>query len=166
MNENDGDKDGFPTKKVPESGGDAIGLVGAEFADHGDWAENHGLGEVDMENRVSGVVDLGVHSSSIEVGSDLAPALHKEHVDCTEDGAGLNSNKKKNTWTRLARMEVGPVEMLKEGAKSILGKRNMLEVFSFRDTKDDKCKGKRGKVNNELNMNEAAGVLYHPCREQ
>ena len=63
-------------------------------------------------------------------------------------------------------MDVGPVGMLKEKAKSILGKRNMLEVFSFGDTEDEKCKGKRGKVSNELNMNEAAGVLNHPCREQ
>ena len=52
-------------------------------------------------------MDLDVHSSSIEVGSDLAPTLYKEHVDCTEDGVGMNSNKKKNTWTRLARMDVG-----------------------------------------------------------
>ena len=56
--------------------------------------------------------------------------------------------------------------LLKEGAKSILGKRNMLGVFSFWETKDEKCKGKRGKVNDESNMNEAAGVLSHSCREQ
>ena len=56
--------------------------------------------------------------------------------------------------------------MLKEGAKSILGKINMLEVFSFGDTGDEKCKGKMGKVSDELNMNEAAGVLSHCCREQ
>ena len=87
-------------------------------------------------------------------------------MDCTEDGVGMNSNKKKNTWTRLARMDVGPVGMLKEGAKSILGKINMLEVFSFRDTGDEKCKGKMGKVSDELNMNEVARVLSHCCREQ
>ena len=56
--------------------------------------------------------------------------------------------------------------LLKEGAKSILGKINMLEVFSFGDTEDEKCKGKRGKVSDESNMNEAAGVLSHSCREQ
>ena len=89
-------------------------------------------------------MDLGVHNSSIEVGSDLALALHKEHVDCTKDGVRLNNNKKENTWTRLARMDVGPMEMYKEGAKSILRKRNMLEVFSFGDIEDEKCKGKRG----------------------
>ena len=52
MNENGGGKDGFPNKTAMESGGGATGLVGAEFAGHGDWAENHGLGEVDRENRV------------------------------------------------------------------------------------------------------------------
>ena len=56
--------------------------------------------------------------------------------------------------------------MLKEGAKTILGKINMLEVFSFGDIEDEKCKGKRGKVSDESNMNEAAGVLSHSCREQ
>ena len=56
--------------------------------------------------------------------------------------------------------------MLKEGAKSILRKRNMMEVLSFGDTEDEKCKGKRGKVSDESNMNEAAGVLSHSCREQ
>ena len=107
VKDNDGSKEGSPTEQVLERGGAAPRLVGAEFADQGDWAENHGLGEVNMKNRVGGAVDLGVHSSSTEVGSDLVPALHKEHVNCMEDGAGLNSNKKKNTWTRLARMDVG-----------------------------------------------------------
>ena len=54
VNENEGGKNGFPSKQVLESGGGATRLVGAEFADHRDWAENHGLGEVDMENRASG----------------------------------------------------------------------------------------------------------------
>lgn len=31
---------------------------------------------------------------------------------------------KKNTWTRFTRMNYGPVDFLKEGAKSILGKRD------------------------------------------
>ncbi|KAK7853578.1 uncharacterized protein CFP56_035475 [Quercus suber] len=117
VNENGGGKDGNPNKTVLEHADGETGLVGADFADHGDWAENHGLGEVDMENRASGAVDIGVQSSSIEGGSDLVPALHKEQVVCTADGVGLNSNKKKTTWTRLARMDVGPMGILKEGAK-------------------------------------------------
>ena len=119
---------------------------------------NHFPENVNAEtNRALGSVDLGVHSLSLELGTDLAPTIHKEHVYCTEDGVGLSSNKKKNTWTRLARMDIGLVGILKEGAKSILGKRNMLEVFSFGETEDEKCKGKREKVSDESNMNEAAG---------
>nr|POF20771.1 hypothetical protein CFP56_73626 [Quercus suber] len=91
VNENGGGKDGNPNKTVLEHADGETGLVGADFADHGDWAENHGLGEVDMENRASGAVDIGVQSSSIEGGSDLVPALHKEQVVCTADGVGLNS---------------------------------------------------------------------------
>ena len=60
-------------------------------------------------------------------------------------------------------MDVGTMGILKEGAKSILGKRNMLEVFYIGEIEDDKCKGKRGKVSDELNINEAARVLNHPC---
>ena len=93
----------------------------------------------------------------------MGPAIHKEHMYCTEEGAGLSSNKKKNTWTRLVRINVGPIGILKEGAKSILGKRNMLEVFSIGEIEDDKCKGKMGKVSDESIMNEVAGVLNHPC---
>ncbi|KAF3968465.1 hypothetical protein CMV_007642 [Castanea mollissima] len=120
MNENSGGKDSFPNKTTMESGRGVTGLVGAEFTGYKDWAKNHGLGEVDKENRVSCSVDLGVHNSSLYVGTDLALAIHKEHVYYTEEGVGLNSNKKKNTWTRLARMDDGPVGILKEEAKSIL----------------------------------------------
>ena len=139
-------------------------MVEAEFAGHGDRAENHALGEVDKENRVSCSIDLDVHNSSLDVGTDLAPAIHKEHMYCTEEGARLSSDKKKNTWTRLVHMDVGTMGILKERAKSILGKRNMLEVFSIGEIEDDKCKGKRGKVSDESNMNEAARVLNHHCR--
>ena len=163
VNETGGGKDSYPNKTVMEIGGGATRLVEAEFASHEDRAENHGLRDVDKENRVSCSIDLGVHNSSLDVGIDLGPAIHKEHMYCTEEGAGLSSNKKKNTWTRLVRMNVGPIGILKEGAKSILGKRNMLEVFSIGEIEDDKCKGKMGKVSDESIMNEVAGVLNHPC---
>ena len=130
--ENGGGKDSFPNKTAMESSGGATGLMGVEFVGHEDRAENHGLGEVDKENRVSCSIDLGVHNSSLDVGTDLVPVIYKKYVYCTKEG------------TRLARMDVGPMEMYKEGAKSILRKRNMLEVFSFGDIEDEKCKGKRG----------------------
>lgn len=63
-------------------------------------------------------------------------------------------------------MDVWPVGIIKEGAKPILGKRNMLVVFVDGELKDKNSKGKRGKVCEDSNMNVVAGVLNHPCREQ
>nr|POF08480.1 hypothetical protein CFP56_55720 [Quercus suber] len=91
VNENGDGKDSFPNKTTMESSGGATGLMGAEFTGHEDWAENHGLEEVDKENRVSCSTDLGVHNSSFDVGTDLELASHKEHMYCTKEGAGLNS---------------------------------------------------------------------------
>ena len=56
--------------------------------------------------------------------------------------------------------------MLKEGAKSILGKRNNLDMVVDREAKVDNNNGKKGKVCEDLTMTEAAAVLQHPCREQ
>ena len=56
--------------------------------------------------------------------------------------------------------------MLKEGVKSILGKRHKLAVLADGEAKDDSNNGKKVKVGEDLTVNEAAGVLQHPCREQ
>ena len=56
--------------------------------------------------------------------------------------------------------------IIKEGAKSILGKRNMLAVNAVEEAKNKGSEGKRRKVCEDSNTNEAAGVLQHPCREQ
>ena len=63
-------------------------------------------------------------------------------------------------------MDVGPVGIIKERAKSILGKRNMLAVLANGEAEGKNSKGKGGKACEDSNMNEAAGVLKHPCREQ
>ena len=63
-------------------------------------------------------------------------------------------------------MDVGPVGRLKEGAKSILGKRNKLAVLVDREAEEDNNNGKKGKVYEDLTMTKAAGVLQHPCRDQ
>ena len=55
---------------------------------------------------------------------------------------------------------------LKEAAKSILGKRNNLDMVVDREAKVDNNNGKKGKVCEDLTMTEAAAVLQHPCREQ
>ena len=64
---------------------------------------------------------------------------------------------------RLVRMEVGPVGVLKEGAKSILGKRNNLTMGVDGEVEADKNLGKKGKVCEDLSMTKVAGVLQHPC---
>ena len=42
----------------------------------------------------------------------------------------------------------------------------MLDVFVVGEVEDEYSKGKRGKVCKDSIMNEAAGVLNQPCREQ
>ena len=53
--------------------------------------------------------------------------------------------------------------MLKEGVKSILGKRHKLPVLADGEAKDDSNNGKKVKVGEDLTVNEAAGVLQHSC---
>ena len=96
----------------------------------------------------------------------MEPKVHAEHMQLSNDGVGLYNTTKLSTWTRLVRMEVGPVVVLKEGAKSILGKRNNLTMGVDAEVEADKNLGKKGKVCEDLTMTEAVGVLQHPCREQ
>lgn len=44
------------------------------------------------------------------------------HVVIAEFGVGPQSLKPKPTWTKLKRMEIRPVEFIKEGTKFVLGK--------------------------------------------
>ena len=53
--------------------------------------------------------------------------------------------------------------MLKGGAKSILGKRHKLAVLANGEAEEDSNNGKKVKVGEDFTMNEAAGVLQHPC---
>lgn len=53
--------------------------------------------------------------------------------------------------------------MLKEGAKSILGKSQKLAVLDDREAEEDSNNGKKVKVGEDFTMNEAARVLQHPC---
>lgn len=61
-------------------------------------------------------------------------------MHCNEEGARLSNNKRKNTWTRLVCMDVGSVGIIKEGTKSILGKRIMLDVFTVEEVEDENSK--------------------------
>ena len=71
---------------------------------------------------------------------------------------------KQRTWNRLARMDYRPVELLKEGAKSILGKRiNHVQQLGSLDSIDEQV-GKRVKTGDVSQSIELAGVSEHPCQ--
>lgn len=62
-------------------------------------------------------------------------------MQINDDGVGLSNIKKPSTWTRLVKMDVGPMGTIKEGAKSILGKRNKLAMFAEGEVEDDNTNG-------------------------
>ena len=53
----------------------------------------------------------------------MVPKIHAEHMQISNVRVGLNNTRKPSTWAKLVQMEVGHVGVLKEGAKSIFGKK-------------------------------------------
>ena len=121
---------------------------------------------MDKENRDLCSIFLGAQNSCQPEGTELASTTREVHVQSMDEGVGLSNIKKPSTWARLVWMDVGPVGMLKEGGKSILGKRQKLVVLDDGEAKEDSNNGKKVKVGEDFTMNEAAGVLRHSCREQ
>ena len=115
------------------------------MAHHKVRAENRGLKGLDKENRNTCSLVLGVQYSSVDEGTDLAQSLQPEHVQSIVEEAGLSKLKKQPAWTRLVRMDVGPVEIIK-GVRSILGKRSMLAMFADREVENTMSTGKRGRL--------------------
>ena len=107
-----------------------------------------------------GVVNSG-KSNNAEV-SEPVPTAAKHVLDCPQDGP----DKTKPKWTRLQRMECGPIDNT-SSAKSTLGKRRFL--LGLEEDSSDSAgavagKTKRGRKQDGSTNNEAAGVLEHPCR--
>ena len=73
---------------------------------------------------------------------------------------------KQRTWTRLARMDYGPMETLKESITPVLGKRlhHAQQQVCFHNMNEQA--GKRVKIGDVTQTTEAAGVSEHPCRTQ
>ena len=61
---------------------------------------------------------LGEQTSCLPEGNEVAAATCEVQMQSMVEGVGLCNIKKPSTWTRLARMDVGLVGRLKEGAKS------------------------------------------------
>ena len=85
------------------------------------------------------------------------------------DHAEANPNRPKPTWTRLNRMDYGPVVSSNNNLKSIVGKRG-LEDFLYEDNsrEAEPTYSKRSKGDKEDGKpdNTTAGMDDHPCREQ
>ena len=79
---------------------------------------------------------------------------------------GLQRVEKQSRWTRLTRMDFGPMDLFKEGAKSILGKRGSQGMQQDMFDKGDEQAEKKAKSGDGFESFEAAGVLQHPCRKQ
>nr|POF08814.1 hypothetical protein CFP56_46577 [Quercus suber] len=109
-------------KPVMEGEGGAIGSVEEDWADSENIAKNQESGGVEKGGGDSGSLISGGQKPCLHERSEVAPKIHAEHVQLSNVGVGLNNTRKPSTWTRLVRMEVGPVGVLKEGAKSILAK--------------------------------------------
>ena len=140
--------------------------MGEEWVDNGNIAEIQGSGDVNKGGGDSGSLILEGQKPCLPERSEVAPTVHEEHVQISNARVGLNNIRKPSTWTRLVRMDVGPVGVLKEGAKYILGKRSNLAMVADGEAEADKNIGKKGKVCEDLTMTEVVGVLQHPCREQ
>jgi len=73
---------------------------------------------------------------------------------------------KQSKWTRFTRMDFGPMDLLKEGAKSILGKRGSQGMQQDVFDKGDELAEKRVKSGDGSQLFETAGVSKHPCQAQ
>ena len=151
------------TKMVIEGERGATRSVGEDWVDSENIVENQGSGGVEKGGGDSDSLILGGQKLCLHERSEVVPKSHAEHVQISNVGVGLNNTRKLFTWTRLVRMEVGPVGVLKEGPKSILGKRNNLTMGVDGEVEADKNLGKKGKVCEDLSMTKVAGVLQHPC---
>ena len=78
-------------------------------------------------------------------------------------------NKPKSTWTRLNRMDIGPLVSINIKMESRTGKRGLEEVMnadSNRDAEPKYYKPTKGDKEDGKAENSLAGVDDHPCREQ
>ena len=63
-------------------------------------------------------------------------------------------------------MDYGPVDFIKEGAKSILGKRVSQGLLHDTKKEEEGYARKCGKYGDDSHSDETTGVFEHPCRAQ
>ena len=128
-------------------------------------SEINGMESTNKEGPGCGVTNTRSMSFSSKPGCGTE-GEEQMHVARVDFGIGPHSPKTKATWTRLRRMDIRPVELIKEGAKSVLGKRSTHREETSQNGEEQIEVVKRGRSNVDLNSKESAGVPMHPCRSQ
>ena len=97
------------TKTVMKGVGGTTRPVGEDWADRGNMAKNQGSGDVDKGCRDSGSLILGRQNPCLHERTKFAPTIHKEHMQISDASVRLSNIRKSSTWTRLVRMDIGPM---------------------------------------------------------
>ena len=119
------------------------------------------------DDQSPGMAGLGVFNGALiqMVSRPMTQLEDSGLLNQIEDNGPLNLVKQ-SRWSRLTRMDLGLVDLFKEGAKSILGKRGSQCIQQEIFDKGDEQAEKKAKSKEGSEIFEAAGVLQHPCREQ
>ena len=128
-------------------------------------SEINGMEYTNKEGTAVEVTEQRSMNVSTKPGCDSVGEEHMHGVG-VDVGNGPHSPKTKATWTRLRRMDIGPVELIKEGAKSVLGKRSTHREEPSQNGDEQIEVVKRGRSNVDFNSKESAGVPMRPCRSQ
>ena len=142
------------------------GNVGTDLEVRHEKVEIKGIGTTDKEGVGLGSFDTKATLSNSNMGESLDLEEDPMHMMVAEFKDGPQGPKARPKWTRLTRMEYGFVELIKEGAKLILGKRIKGKEESSLDRDEQDGVVKRGKIGDDSNHDEMAGVPVHPCRVQ
>ena len=112
-------------------------------------------------------------ASTCMEGNSVGPggAEAKDVLDSNgEHGLGktqIGPSKPRPKWTRLLRMDCGPVEETKGELVKHLGKRSVSAIMEEENANNIGMHGsKRGKTQNDLEVFAEARVLEHPCQSQ
>ena len=119
------------------------------------------------DDQSPGMAELGIFTEPLiqMVNGPMTQFEDSGLLNQIEDN-GSQKLVKQSRWSRLTRMDLRPVDLFKEGAKSILGKRSNQCIQQDLFDKGDEQVEKKAKSKEGSEIFEAAGVLQHPCREQ
>ena len=129
-------------------------------------SETVGNEVIRMESGVMAYMGIVGQVSNLKGCADSDKLKIDEIIDSGVDGL---SSRPKSKWTRLVRMEVGPVASEGNNYKEKLGKRKTMhcteedkhDIWDVPSLKQQKVDGKQ-----TLSSEKSARVETHPCREQ